>query len=119
MKQRSNCPISCALEIIGDKWTLLIIRDMAIHQKQNYQDFLASDEKISTNILADRLKKMTEAGIITKKLDKKNRNKFNYTLTAMGKDLLPVLVSIATWSSKHLISSPEIEATLKAFSRKP
>lgn len=115
MKQRSNCPISCALDIIGDKWTLLIIRDIAIYKKQNYQEFLASDEKIATNILADRLKKLINAGIVEKKAHPSNKKKINYSLTPMGKDLIPVLVSIATWSSKHIINSPEIEATLKVL----
>lgn len=118
MKQRSNCPISCALDIIGDRWTLLIIRDMMLHKKQNYQDFLVSEEKISTNILADRLKRLTKSGIIQKELDTNNKKKFNYSLTPMGLDLMPVLVSIATWSSKHIINSPKIETTLKAISKK-
>ncbi|MFK7904323.1 MAG: winged helix-turn-helix transcriptional regulator [Chitinophagales bacterium] len=105
MKQKSNCPINRALELIGDKWTLLIIRDMAFHKKQNYQDFLSSKENISTNILADRLKKMLEAGMITKKTDITNKKKINYKLTSMGVDLVPVLMSVETWSKTHLISS--------------
>lgn len=119
MKQKSNCPINCALEIIGDQWTLLIIRDMAVLKKRNYQDFLTSEENISTNILADRLKKMLEVGLITKKTDAINKKKINYKLTSMGIDLIPVLISIATWSNKHLNTSPDIIANLKAFSPKP
>lgn len=98
---RSNCPINFALETFGDKWTLLIVRDLMFKGKQTYGELLQSDEKISTNILADRLKRLEEHGIITKSVAKKNGSSFNYALTSKGADFLPVMLEITAWSAKH------------------
>lgn len=101
IKKRSNCPISCALDIFGDKWTLLIVRDLILRNKVYYGDFLASEEGIATNILADRLQTLERSGIITKTKDPKAGNKIIYSLTSKGIDLLPILIEIALWSSKY------------------
>lgn len=100
-KRKSDCPINFALEIFGDKWSLLIIRDLMFKGKKTYGEFLLSEEKIATNILADRLIMLEEVGLIKSKKDKGNKSKFNYTLTEKGIDLVPVLLEIVKWSAKH------------------
>ncbi|HDZ08003.1 winged helix-turn-helix transcriptional regulator [Pseudohongiella sp.] len=98
---RSHCPINYALESFGDKWTLLIIRDLMFNDKESYGDFLASGEKISTNILADRLKRLEELGIVTKGVKESNRSRVVYSLTQKGRDLLPIMLEITRWSGKY------------------
>ncbi len=99
--RRSDCPINYALETFGDKWTLLIIRDLMFKEKTYYGDFLSSNEKMSTNILADRLKRLEERDLVTKTVDENNRAKSIYALTEKGKDLLPMLMEITLWSGKY------------------
>ncbi len=98
---RSDCPISTALDIFGDKWSLLVIRDMMFKGKNTYGDFLNSEEKIATNILADRLSLLECAGIISKHEHPDSKAKVLYKLTNKGIDLIPVLVEIIAWSEKH------------------
>ncbi|SDS35665.1 DNA-binding transcriptional regulator, HxlR family [Halopseudomonas sabulinigri] len=98
---RTHCPINFALESFGDKWTLLIIRDLMFKAKQSFGDFLSSDEKISTNILADRLRRLEQLGIVSKATSEKNRSKSIYSLTQKGRDLLPIMLEITRWSGKH------------------
>ena len=98
---RSNCPINFAVETFGDKWTLLVIRDLMFKGKRHYSDFLASDEKISTNILADRLQKLDDNGVITKSADPDNASKFIYSLTKKGLALLPAMVEMTAWSANY------------------
>ncbi len=97
--KRSNCPVSCSLEVIGDKWSLLIIRDMLLFKKTTYNEFLASNEGISTNILNDRLIKLTEMGLITFSGTEKRKK---YTLTKIGMELKPVMEAIALFGMKHI-----------------
>lgn len=101
IKKRSDCPISTALDIFGDKWSLLIIRDLMFKSKNTYGDFLSSDEKIATNILADRLSMLERAGLISKHSHPDSKVKVLYKLTAKGIDLLPILVEVVIWSEKH------------------
>ncbi|MCJ8345132.1 helix-turn-helix transcriptional regulator [bacterium] len=98
---RSGCPVSIALDVIGDKWTLLIIRDMLFFQKKYYNEFLASDEKIATNILSDRLKKLETEGFVTKSKDSKNRSKNIYKLSQKAIDLLPILLELIRWGNQY------------------
>lgn len=98
---RSDCPISTSLEIFGDRWTLLIIRDMIFAGKRHFREFLQSDEGISSNILADRLNMLVAKGILTREDDPGHKQKAIYSLTAMGIELLPVLVAMSRWSQKH------------------
>ena len=100
-KYRSHCPINFAQEIFGDKWSLLIIRDLMFKGKKYYGEFLSSDEKISTNILANRLEKLEIDGLITKVIDHDNNSKYIYTLTQKGVDLLPMLLEMIAWSAKY------------------
>lgn len=98
---RSNCPINLAVEVIGDKWTLLIIRDLMFEDKRHFREFLGGEEKIATNILTDRLAMLEAEGIITKKSDPAHKQKFLYSLTAKGIDLLPVIIELGAWSIKY------------------
>ena len=100
-KYRSHCPINFAQEIFGDKWSLLIIRDLMFKGKKHYSEFLSSDEKISTNILANRLEKLEADGLITKAIDNENNSKNIYALTPKGIDLLPMLLEMIAWSAKY------------------
>jgi DNA-binding HxlR family transcriptional regulator len=97
---RSNCPINFVLETFGDRWTLLIVRDLMFKGKTKYGDFLKSDEGISTNILAERLQRLEEHGIVVKEASEDGRSA-SYRLTAKGKDLLPIMLEITAWSAKH------------------
>lgn len=98
---RSTCPISTALDIFGDKWSLLIIRDMMFKEKKTYGDFLNSEEKISTNILADRLATLECSEIISRHSHPDSKLKVLYKLTSKGLDLIPVLVEIIAWSERY------------------
>ena len=107
IKKRSTCPISSALDIVGDKWSLLIIRDIALSAKNTYNEFLKSEEKIATNILADRLSMLEMAGILVKEEHPESKAKIFYRLSTQGIDLIPVLVEIILWSDKYLSISPQ------------
>ena len=98
---RSNCPINLAVEVIGDKWTLLIIRDLMFEDKRHFREFLDGEEKIASNILTDRLAMLETEGIITKKSDTAHKQKFLYSLTEKGIDLLPVIIELGAWSMKY------------------
>jgi DNA-binding HxlR family transcriptional regulator len=100
-KARSHCPIQFALEIFGDRWTLLIVRDLMFYGKKTYGEFLSAEEGISTNVLADRLSRLEATGIVTKEIDPGQKARFLYRLTGKGEDLLPVLLEIIAWSSTH------------------
>ncbi len=104
MKQkfRSNCPISSALDLIGDKWSLLIIRDMMFSGKETYSEFSNSNEKIATNILSNRLSMLEELGIIDKGKKEGNKKTNIYSLSQRGKELLPIILEIAQWSDNNL-----------------
>ncbi len=99
--KRSPCPVSCTLDLFGDKWTLLVIRDL-FAGKSHYNEFAASPEKIATNILADRLKKLEQAAIIEKYPSGKVPGKFAYKLTDKGLSLYPVLEAIADWGLANI-----------------
>lgn len=98
---RSECPISTALDIFGDKWSLLIIRDMMFKGKNTYGDFLESEEKIATNILADRLALLECGGLISKHKHPDSKAKVLYKHTLKGIDLIPALLEIIAWSEKY------------------
>ena len=98
---RSNCPLNYGVEIFGDKWTLLIIRDLMFFGKRSYNEFLQSEEGIATNILADRLSMLEKEKIIQKKKDPEHKQKNIYHLTEKGIDLLPIIITIGLWSDKY------------------
>jgi len=99
--RRSSCPINVSLEIFGDRWSLLIIRDLMLRSYRTYKEFLSSDEGIATNILADRLQRLEAAGIISTSRDADDGRKVVYRLTEKGIDLAPILVELVLWSAQH------------------
>lgn len=99
--KRSACAVANTLDIIGDKWTLLIIRDLFLG-KRLYSEFIQSPEGISSNILADRLQRLEEAGLIEKRAYQSKPTRYEYLLTPKGTDLQPILKEMAGWAKKHL-----------------
>ncbi|MEL6672826.1 MAG: helix-turn-helix domain-containing protein [Bacteroidota bacterium] len=99
--QRSDCPISYALDFFGDKWTFLIVRDLAFYGKKFYKDFSQGKEGIATNILSDRLKRLEGMGVVEARVYEQKKTQKVYALTEKGKDLLPILVEMTVWSAKH------------------
>jgi len=102
MQRRSDCPITCTLDLIGDKWTLVILRDILFFNKTRFEEFLDSPEKISTNILTDRLHKLEGAGLIVKEPYSNHRLRMAYTATEKGKSLTPILKQIVEWGLANL-----------------
>src|ERR1700737_4325113 len=100
-KRRSGCPLNASVEMLGDRWSLLIIRDMMVRGYRTYKEFVESDEGIATNILADRLRKLEDHGIITTERDPSDGRKLMYLLTAKGIDLAPVLTEMVLWAARH------------------
>ena len=100
-QRRSDCPINFALETFGDSWSLLIIRDIVYFGKKTYGEFLASEEGMATNILASRLARLEEQGILVKRPSPSDKRKEEYVLTEKGLDLIPVLVEMANWSAQY------------------
>lgn len=100
-QRRSDCPINFALETFGDTWSLLIIRDIVYFGKKTYGEFLASEEGIATNILADRLAYLEQKGILVKRAADSDKRKEMFVLTEKGLDLIPILVEMAGWSAEH------------------
>jgi DNA-binding HxlR family transcriptional regulator len=98
---RSTCPISTALDILGDKWSLLVVRDLMFKGMNTYGEFLNGGENISTNILADRLGLLERAGVISRHVHPESKAKVLYKLTPKGIDLAPVMVEMIAWSEKH------------------
>ncbi len=96
---KSHCPINYSLEVFGDPWSLLIIRDIASYSKHTYSEFLHSKEGISTQMLTLRLDSLKRAGIISSTTDTKDKRKLFYYLTSKGEALLPALVELATWGA--------------------
>lgn len=98
---RSQCPVTCTLDIIGDKWTLIVIRDLIIGKKR-YKEFTESPEKIPTNILAERLKRLEAYGLIEKHQPNPNSRWVEYYLTEKGEGILPVLQEMCKWGNKYI-----------------
>ena len=99
--KRSTCPISFALELLGDRWSLLVLRDLVFRQRRHFREFLESPEGIATNVLADRLERLELHGIIRKEPDPDDRRRNVYSLTEAGLDLVPLLVELTIWGAKH------------------
>lgn len=100
-KKRSDCPISNSLDVWGDKWSLLIIRDLLFKKECTYGDFLKSEEKIATNILASKLLSLEENGVILKMEHPESKAKVLYRLTQKGIDLLPLMIEINIWANQY------------------
>jgi DNA-binding HxlR family transcriptional regulator len=114
---RSGCPINLTLEVVGDKWSLLVIRDMMFGNRRHFRELLTkSDEGISSNILADRLKTLLDQGIITWVDDPSHKQKGIYSLTEQGIELLPILAQMSGWGFKYLPVSEELGIRAKLLS---
>lgn len=117
--KRSDCPISYSLDLLGDKWTFLILRDIALADKHFYKDFLDAGEGMATNVLSDRLKMLEEYGIIKGEKYQLNKTMKYYALTDKGAELIPVLIELWTWGVRHDPQSTVSQETLEAkLSRK-
>lgn len=101
-KFRSSCLIASALDLIGDKWSLLIIRDMLLHRKKTFKEIAASEEGIASNLLSSRLKLLVSLGMITKRKLPANKKENIYLLTEKGIDLAPMIMEIVLWSDKYV-----------------
>jgi DNA-binding HxlR family transcriptional regulator len=100
-KRRSECPVSISLDIFGDRWSLLIIRDLMVRGFRTFKEFQNSGEGVASNILANRLQKLERAGIILAEAEKSDRRRANYRLTQKGIDLAPVLLDLLIWGARH------------------
>jgi DNA-binding HxlR family transcriptional regulator len=100
-KRRSGCPVSITLEMIGDRWTLLIIRDLMVRGCQTFKEFREGGEGIATNILAQRLQRLEQTGIVSARVEETDGRKVNYRLTEKGIDLAPVLLELLLWGARH------------------
>lgn len=107
---RSYCPINLSLEIFGDAWTLLVLRDMMFAGKRHFREFLQSDEHISSNILADRLERLVAHGVITRTDDPTHKQKAIYSLAEKGIALLPIIVQIGAWGSRWIGDAKKLDA---------
>ena len=118
---RSACPVTNTLDILGDKWTLLVIRDLFLG-KRFYREFAKSPERIPTNILADRLKRLEAQGLLRREPYQERPIRYAYSLTPKGEDLLPVLAEIVVWANRHIPGTakppPELLARAKKMRRR-
>jgi DNA-binding HxlR family transcriptional regulator len=101
-ERRSHCPIACTLDLIGDRWTLLIIRDMLFFRKQRFEEFLESPEGISTNILTSRLKSLEQLGLVEKQPYSNHSRRMNYQLTEQGQSLRSVMKAMIDWGLENI-----------------
>ena len=101
INRRSECPISYTMDIFGDKWTMLIMRDLLLYGKNSFSEFLCSDEKIATNILTDRLTVLLQEGFVTKHTAPTNKSKFLYRPTEKAIEMIPILSEITLWAEKY------------------
>jgi DNA-binding HxlR family transcriptional regulator len=109
IENRSGCPINLALEALGDRWSLIVIRDIMFGNRRRFRELLTrSEEGIASNILAARLKRLVAAGVLSRRDDPAHRQKGIYSLTVKAIQLLPVLVQLGAWGRRHLPTSPEL-----------
>lgn len=114
-EHRSGCPINLSLEVFGDRWSLLILRDMIFGGKRHFRELLRSEEGISSNILADRLRRLVAEGMLTRADDPTHKQKAIYSLTAKSIALVPVFAYLGAWGSKYLPASEELSARARVL----
>jgi DNA-binding HxlR family transcriptional regulator len=100
-KRRSGCPVSVSLEVFGDRWSLLIVRDLMVRGYRTFKEFLGSGEGIASNVLADRLQRLESSGIIGAEREESDNRRINYRLTEKGIDLAPVMLDLLIWGARH------------------
>jgi DNA-binding HxlR family transcriptional regulator len=109
MSQRSGCPINLTLELLGDRWSLIVIRDIMFGGRRHFRELIAqSEEGIASNVLADRLKRLVDAGLLSKSDDPAHKQKAIYSLTEASIELVPLLVQIGAWGRRHTSADPEL-----------
>src|SRR5262245_16830376 len=99
---RSKCPIAGALDLVGDRWTLLVMRDLLLYDKRRFAELLASPERIATNILADRLERLEQCGLVERRAYSERPLREEYLPTGRGRDLAPVLRELIRWGQRHV-----------------
>ena len=112
--RRSSCPLACALDLVGDRWTLLVLRDL-FAGKHHYEEFLASDEAIATNVLSERLQRLQRLGMVSVETCADNRRRKRYELSERGRSFAPVLAALGRWGIEHIAGTtpkPEIQHAL-------
>jgi DNA-binding HxlR family transcriptional regulator len=119
VEARSECVISNVLELFGDKWTFLVIRDMFLFNKHEFKEFLNSPERIATNVLTDRLKRLLAAEVIGELPHPDHGSRKLYYLTEKGKDLFPILAEMAKWGSKHMSHLPAMQSLYARMREQP
>ena len=115
LNARSKCSISCTLEIIGDKWTLLIVRDALYLGKTSFNEFRYSPEKIASNILTNRLEKLVQWGIMSKTQNADNKLKFDYILTERGLQLKPILLALGKWGKDCIRGTNDVQKEVEKY----
>ena len=116
-RRLSGCPIDYGLDVFGDRWTLLVIRDLLFVGKRHFKELMESPERIASNILTARLKKLEARGLIERRADPDNRKQVIYTLTDKGRDLTPVLVEMVRWGGRHDPNTPVPNSVVSRFTR--
>ena len=114
---RSKCSIACSLDIVGDKWSLLIIRDAIFLKKKSFNEFRNSAEKIASNILTNRMEKLVRYGIMNKSQNPDNKLKFDYVLTDKGKQLKPIIDALGEWGYQHIDGTNNVQEQVKKLKR--
>ena len=114
---RSYCPVSLSLEVFGDAWTLLVLRDLMFAGKRRFRELLASDEHIASNILADRLARLVAHGLLTRAPDPAHKQRAIYSLTEKSIALLPIIVQIGAWGSRWVPDATKLDAAARRFLR--
>lgn len=113
---RSGCPINLSLEVLGDKWSLVVVRDIMFGNKRHFRDLLTkSREGIASNILVDRLERLVGCGVLTKSPDPAHRQRVIYSLTEMGISLVPVLAQLSVWGRHYLPVTPDMDARARVL----
>lgn len=113
LKHRSGCPVNMCLEVFGDRWSLLIVRDLMVRGYRTFKQFQESGEGIATNILADRLQKLENSGILTREHEATDGRRINYRLTQKGIDLAPILLDLLIWGARHEQADASCSVILK------
>jgi DNA-binding HxlR family transcriptional regulator len=116
---RSGCPISTALELVGDPWSLLIVRDLLFKKLRTFKEFAGAGEGIASNILAERLQRLEAHGIVSKRADARDQRRYVYRLTQKGFDLAPVLMELVIWAAKHEQTEAPAAIVREMRSRRP
>lgn len=115
--KRSSCPISFALEIFGDRWTLLVLRDLLLRSRSRYRELLACEEGIATNVLADRLKRLEQKGLIRKEQDQRDARQYIYKPTRLAVSVVPMLIEMTVWGARNSKDAAVDRSLLRRFEK--